>query len=135
MSFKQAKPINPITFLDSDIVYIWDDSNPNDINFKKVIKDYQSEINNHNGCDLKSLVAKNIIPNSDRTPIYVDDTIYKDVDSSKLYDLSQYDVIIDDETGEALLSEVPNENKNTESFNKSSSKYSDEVESLSGEKK
>lgn len=130
MSFKNPRPIDPVTYLDSEIVYIWDDSNPNDIKFKKVIKDYQAEINSHNGCDLKSLVAKNIIPNTDKTPIYVDDTIYRDVDISKLYDLSQYDIVIDDDTGEI----IKDENKTTESVDQHSTESINETKPISGEK-
>ena len=134
MSFKDAKLIPPTIYLDSDIVYVWDDSNPKDINFKKLIKDYQSEINQYNGCDLKSLVEKNIIPNTDKKPIYLDETIYKDIDVSKLYNLSQYDIIVDDETGEILKGDS-NENQNIESPNKLGSESGDETEHLFGEKK
>lgn len=134
MSFKDAKPIKAVTYLDSDVVYIWDDSNPKDIKFKKVIKDYQAEINNYNGCDLKSLIEKNIIPNTDKTPIYVDETIYKDIDVSKLHHLSQFDIMIDNDTGEVMKGDN-NENKTTESPDKSSTQLNNEVESLSGEKK
>lgn len=134
MSFKDAKPIKAVTYLDSDIVFIWDDSNPKDIKFKKVIKDYQAEINQYNGTDLKSLIEKNIIPNIDKTPIYVDDTIYKNIDVSKLYELSQYDIVVDNETGEVKKGEN-NENQNIKSPDKFSSQSNNEVESLSGEKK
>lgn len=136
MSFKDAKPIKAVTYLDSDIVFIWDDSNPKDIQFKKVIKDYQAEINNYNGCDLKSLVEKNIIPNIDKTPIYVDDTIYNDIDISKLHHLSQLDIFIDDETGEIIKNKGDNnENQNIESPDKFSTQSNNEIEPLSGEKK
>lgn len=135
MSFKQAKPIKGTNFLDSDIVYIWDDTNPNDVVFKKVIKDYQAEINNYNGCDLKSLVSKNIMPTTDKSPMYVDETIYKDIDVSKLYELSQLDVYVDDETGELIKEDMKDENKTTEPINKPSSEFGNETESLLREKK
>lgn len=135
MSFKNAKPIDAVTYLDSHIVYVWDDTNPKDVNFKKVLKDYQAEINEYNGCDLKSLIEKNIIPNTDKQPIYVDETIYKNLDVSKLHELSQFDIFVDDETGEITKQEVINENKTSKSSDKYSSQFDTEVEPLSGEKK
>lgn len=135
MAFKTAKPITGVTFNNSQFVYIWDDTDKKNITFKKVLKNFQDEINNFNGSDLKSLYEKNIIPNNNKPAVYIDETIFSGLDNSKLYDLSQLEIsFIDEETGEVIKGGNKDENKTTEPINKSSTELNTKTASVPREK-
>ena len=136
MSFKKAIPIPAKTYNETAEVFEWQETDKGP-NFVCVSKNYQTEINKYQGQDLKSLIAKNIIPNTDQAPNYIDETIYSNLDHSKIYNALNTEIIVDPETGEVSKNteEVKNENKDTKSVDQHSSKSDYEIKSLSGEKK
>lgn len=135
MSFKKAIPITAKTYNQTAEVFEWQETDTGP-NFVCVTRNYQDEINKYQGQDLKSLISKNIIPNNDLEPKYIDETIYSNLDHSKIFNAINNQVVIDPETGEVVKNteEVSNENKNTKSVDKHSSKFDNEIKSLSGEK-
>lgn len=135
MSFKKAIPIVPKTYNETSEVFEWQETDKGP-NFVCVSRNYQDEINKYQGQDLKSLISKNIIPNTDQEPQYIDETIYSNLDYSKLYNALNTEIVIDPETGEIVKNteEVFSENKNTKFVDKDSSQSNNEIKSVPREK-
>lgn len=78
-------------------VYEW---NQNTEKFNQVEKDLQAEIDKNIGMDLKSMIARNIMPKDERKSVYGDATILKDVNLAKLYDMSNLDIVVENDEPE-----------------------------------
>lgn len=89
MSFKKAPTPFEIEIFETQEFWEWNQSGE----FVKTTKNYQEEINEFVGQDLKSLFHKNIMPLNDRQPIYVDTTTFKDMDLSKLYNVATTELV------------------------------------------
>lgn len=136
MSFKKAIPIPPKTYNETSEVFEWQETNKGP-NFVCVSRNYQREIDKYQGQDLKSLISKNIIPNSDQEPKYIDETIYNNLDHSKIYYALNTQIVVDPETGEIVKNteEVTNENQISKSVDKHSSQSNNETEPVSRKEK
>lgn len=76
MAFIQPIKKRAIKFKNWEMKYQW---NKNTENFELVKVNIQKEIDNYKGLDLKSMIAKNIMPTTDKKGVYVDTTIFKNI--------------------------------------------------------
>lgn len=92
MSFKKALILESKNYSSVVEKYEW---NQNTANFEKVQKDIQKEIDIYKGCDLKTMIQKNIYPVSNEPAEYADLTFYKDVDFHKMQELLKTELIVE----------------------------------------
>lgn len=121
MSFKKPNKLQVIKIKPQQVTYEWNEYGE----FVKVMKDYQKEINLYKGQDLKSMVLKNIAPITDKKPLYIDTTIFKDMDLAKLNDVIDTDIVIDNDNYEIQNTNAINENSNNNNI---------KTDSMTGEK-
>lgn len=94
MAFKKADLLKPIKFSSVEKRYQW---NQNTANFEKVEIDVQKEIDVYKNCDLKSMIARNIMPNSENKGVYADTTIFESANFHNVNDALQTELIFEKE--------------------------------------
>lgn len=98
MSFKKAEQIKPIKFKEYEYKYQWvenskDDNAQDGVNFELVKVNIQDEINEYAGCDLKTMIEKNIMPTRDEKPVYADTTHLNNLDLASLYNAADTEIV------------------------------------------
>lgn len=82
MSFKKPNPIKPIVFKSECEYLVW---NQNTEKIEKVVRDFQEEIDQYKGQDLKSFLKRNILPQLDKQPFYVNEKDFSNIDLANIY--------------------------------------------------
>lgn len=109
--YKVPKKIEKVYF--KSVVKKWE-WNKNTANFEQVEKDIQKDIDTFKSCDLKEMINKNIIPNTENKGIYTDTTIFKDVNMYNFNDALNSDLIIEnDEKDEKVINKNNDEVKDS----------------------
>lgn len=92
MDYRKVNKIKFTTWSNEQELHQW---NQNTKEFEKVVVDCQEEINKYNGQDLKSFMLRNgVIPIvTDKQPAYINETDFKDIHLSNVYDSLNTDIV------------------------------------------
>lgn len=116
-SYKKVRLIKPITFEKVIERYEW---NKNTANFELVKKDVQAEIDLYKGQDLKSMIERNILPDVENKGVYIDTTLYNNINIYDLNDALNSELIIESENEKVEKSNIKDNVENESSNSKDS---------------